>query len=105
MIRQRKMIAVEQITDKRKKEVRIIDALTGPASLGRFFCRRDQHDFIDQFLSYSKVKSIKHDDLLDAIAMGMQSLTSFEWLAEGPEDDPFLNDDEEVKQIAFRGCP
>jgi len=103
MIRQRKMIAVEQVTDKRKKEVRIVDALTGPSSLGRFLCRQDQPAFIDQFLSYSKVRSIKHDDLLDAVAMGVRSLSTFEWL-ENEEDDPYM-DEENVKQLKFRGAP
>lgn len=105
MIRQRKMIAVEQITDKRKKEVRIVDALTGPASLGRFKIRREHSEFIDQFLSYSKVKSIRHDDLLDAVSMALKSLTTFEWLDDGIDDDPFITDNENVKKLEFRGCP
>jgi len=102
MIRQRKMIAVEQVTDKRKKEVRIVDALTGPCSHNRFLVRREQTEFINQFLSYSKVRSIPHDDLLDAVAMGMHSLTNFEYLG---EDDWFGEAEDDVKQIEFRGCP
>lgn len=105
MIRQRKMIAVEQVTDKRKKEVRIVDALTGPASLGRFLIRKEHDIFIDQFVSYSRVRSIPHDDLLDAIAMALQSLTTFEWLDDGGADDPFAVADEEADAIEFRGCP
>ena len=102
MIRQRKMIAVEEVTDKRKKETRIVDALTGPASHGRFLIRREQTEFIDQFLSYSKVKSIPHDDLLDAVALGMYSLTNFEYLG---ETDWFEEIESDVKQVEFRGCP
>lgn len=102
MIHQRKMIAVEQVTDKRSKAVRIVDALTGPSSHNRFLVRKEHTEFISQFLSYSKVKSIPHDDLLDAVAMGLHSLTNFEYLG---DEDWYSGEEKDIEAIEFRGCP
>jgi predicted phage terminase large subunit-like protein len=102
MVRQRKMIAVEQVTDKRKKEARIVDAITGPASHGRFLVRREHSEFISQFLAYSKVKSIPHDDLLDAIAMALHSLTNFEYLG---DEDWYKEEEDKVEALEFYGSP
>jgi len=57
-----------ELADKRKKFNRIVGALSGPASNGVFYCKKQHTEFIDQFANYPVSN---HDDVLDAVAMGV----------------------------------
>lgn len=59
---------IHEIDDKRKKADRIRHALSGRASNGYLLVRAEHTDFIAQFTDYPQ---IKHDDLLDAVAMAI----------------------------------
>lgn len=89
--------------DKRPKYARITTAFAGPASQGRIWCADYHTEFISQFIQYGG--PIDHDDVLDASASAVSSLTNAnvergegEW-AEGW-------DDSEVPKVRrVWGCP
>jgi hypothetical protein len=65
---------IEEYNDKRKKEQRIVDGLSGVASNHQLFFRADQIEAIQQFKSFSLLKKIKHDDVIETIAIGATAL-------------------------------
>jgi predicted phage terminase large subunit-like protein len=73
MKQQGKYFAIHEFDDKRKKYDRIVDGLNGPAANGSFFVRKDQYDFIAQFEAYP---DISHDDLIEAVAVGVADLNN-----------------------------
>ena len=60
---------VHEITDRRKKRDRIIQALAGRSSNGHLYVHKSHVDFIEQFTDYPDVS---HDDVLDAVAMALE---------------------------------
>jgi hypothetical protein len=81
--------------DRRKKYNRIVSSLNGIASQGRLWCSETHHEFIRQFGTYGAVQD--HDDLLDAVAMGMTDLVNpyleldeSEWQAQEEREYPDL---------------
>lgn len=71
MKHQGRYYVVEEMTDKRKKYDRIVQGLSGPASNGRLFIRKEHSEFISQFTAYPDVP---HDDLIETVAVGVASL-------------------------------
>jgi hypothetical protein len=71
MHRKRMYIQVLQVEDRRPKETRIRQEISGRASGHTLFCHRTHQEFIDQFVGYPDVV---HDDYLDALAIGLASL-------------------------------
>jgi len=63
---------IDQIDDRRRKSDRIIQELVGPAANGRLYVHRSHTKLITQFTEYSPRINI-HDDLLDALAIGVMS--------------------------------
>jgi phage terminase large subunit-like protein len=93
----REYTVVDELPDTRSKRSRIVDALSGPASQGRFYILPQHSEFISQFGDYP---AVEHDDVLDAVAMAMDGLAGAE--VEETEDD--LTDD--YKPLARSGgCP
>jgi predicted phage terminase large subunit-like protein len=92
--------------DRRPKYERIISTLSGPASQGHFWCRKEHHDFILQFQSYGRGYR-GHDDLLDAVVLGLAELTSpYLELAASEYYERFDLDDSQIPAMAFRpACP
>jgi hypothetical protein len=70
MDKQRVYVAVKEVQDRRKKSDRIIQAISGIASHGKFHVKRSQAEFYEQYLSYHPMFR-GHEDLLDAIALGI----------------------------------
>jgi len=61
--------------DKRRKLDVIVDGLSGPASNGQLYIRRNQFELISQFLHYpGKNPDGDHDDVLNAAAIVVASL-------------------------------
>ncbi len=60
--------------DQRPKFVRITSTLTGPASKGMLWVRKEHTEFISQFSQYGG--PLDHDDVLDASASAVASLTN-----------------------------
>lgn len=89
--------------DQRPKFTRIITALSGPASAGKFWCRKEHTEFLEQFQSYG-IGYRGHDDLLEVVAAGVRELTNpYLELAEGEYAD--ITDDS-VEAFPFRRiCP
>jgi hypothetical protein len=76
MVRKQFYFAIKDAPgDQRPKFVRITTALNGPCSQGKFLCRQEHLDFLEQFYSYG-VGYKGHDDLLDAVAGGVRELTN-----------------------------
>ena len=67
-----RFLPVVAVNDRRKKPVRIVQALSGLASAGHFFVHRSHMDFVEQFSSYP---SVPHDDILDMVAQGLGAVT------------------------------
>ncbi len=63
-----RFIQIDDRSDKRKKRHRILQALSGIASEGRFYIHRSMVDFTTQFASYPQAA---HDDLLDCVSMAI----------------------------------
>lgn len=61
-------VYITEVVDKRKKSLRIQQALTGRASNRMFFVNASHVEFIESFASYPNVK---HDDLLDATSLAV----------------------------------
>lgn len=64
-----------ELEDTRKKYDRIVDSLAGPSSNGAFHVHKSHVDFIQQFNEYPDVT---HDDILDAVSMGMIHMSVFQ---------------------------
>lgn len=71
MHKKRMYIQVLQVEDRRPKETRIRQEVSGRASGRQLFCNRTHQVFIDQFFGYPDVTL---DDHLDALAIGLASL-------------------------------
>jgi hypothetical protein len=71
MHKKRMFLQVCQVEDKRPKETRIRQEISGRASGHQLYIHRTMQAFIDQFLGYPDVA---HDDYLDALAIGLASL-------------------------------
>ena len=75
MERRRKFVPLKETpNDQRKKFLRIVTSLSGPASAGRFFCSKEHADFILQFENYGPGYK-GHDDLLEAVSVAVSELT------------------------------
>lgn len=92
-------IPVREVVDKRRKSDRIIQAVGDCASQGNMLYRPGQTDFLEQYCAYYPGYS-GHEDLLDAIAIGITSSNfyagddiegEFERLTEEERTIPALN--------------
>ena len=85
--------------DRRKKFIRIVSTLSGPASQGKFWCAKHHTEFQLQFESYG-LGYRGHDDLLDAVSIAVSELTNpyLELEAENRDDNI-----EEPLQLRY--CP
>jgi hypothetical protein len=62
-------------SDRRPKFIRIVTSLSGVASQGHLWCRKDHSDFVHQFQSYGPGYK-GHDDLLETVSIGVSELTN-----------------------------
>lgn len=96
MNHQKKYFVVQEFLDQRSKFNRIVDALSGIASNGHLYIKREHVEFIQQFSDYP---SVSHDDLLDAVTIAMIGLEGS--LVTDPEED-FDDGDEYAKPLTYR---
>lgn len=96
---------VEEFVDKRKKYNRITDGLTGIASEGALFVRRQQVPFITQFTHFpGKNPAGQHDDDIEAAAIVLQSLQK--GFVGDVADDWYLSDEGSYAELPdYRGAP
>lgn len=94
---------IQELTDRRKKDDRIRQALVGIASAGQLYFHRSHTELVQQFLDYPETS---HDDALDALAMAMDLAgparltdleTEYRRIEEDERDIPALT--------SWRSCP
>lgn len=103
MKRQRKYVPVHRVQDRRRKADRILQAIGGATGYGRLHVKTNHFAFLDQYAGYSPL-SKAHDDILDAVAMGIDyglSLSVEDWI----EGDYNVVREAAPKQLEFRSCP
>lgn len=86
--------------DKRSKYNKITGELSGIAAHGHFHAGENMVDLIDQFSNYP---SVAHDDVLDAVQMGVHDMAN-PFLELGTDEYSDLSGDE-YKDFAFGGAP
>jgi len=102
MKRHRVYPPVYQVQDRRRKSNRIIQALGSVSGYGRLFVRPTSQKFIEQYTTYSPL-STDHDDVLDAIAMGITWATSRQIFEDSDEDvlsNMAINDEADYAPIS-----
>lgn len=62
-------VYIRDVDDRRSKPTRIKQGLTDRAATRSFYVHKSHTDFIEQFVEYPDVS---HDDLLDAVAIGLK---------------------------------
>jgi phage terminase large subunit-like protein len=96
----RQWYSVIEYVDKRSKFNRIVGSLNGVSSSGRLFVKDSQVEFIEQFSQYPE---LKHDDLLDAVAIAIADLAG---MAVNDEGQVFRRGDERAPPpILLTGAP
>lgn len=77
-------LTVQEIEDKRNKKVRIQQDLSGIANAGDLYIRPEHHQLRQQFVEFP---DINHDDILDAVSLGIITLTRYAYVV---EDEDFI---------------
>lgn len=97
MLLRREYTVIDETPDTRSKRSRIVDALSGPASQGKFYVLPQHSEFISQWDDYP---AVDHDDVLDAVAMAVDGL------ADAEIEDEAEGDDDDYSPLArIGGCP
>ncbi len=73
--RKRYYFAVTPVEDKRKKSIRIRQAITDWCSQGQFYILNRHTEFVDQYHQYPDVN---HDDILDAVSIALSMIQPVE---------------------------
>lgn len=76
-------LTVQEVEDKRNKKVRIQQDLSGIANAGDLYIRPEMHELRQQFIEFPDVN---HDDLLDALSIGVNTLLRYNVLELADED-------------------
>jgi len=104
MRRTRRYVPVHRVQDRRRKSDRILQAVGRKSGYGLVFVRPTHSKLLTQYARYSPT-SKEHDDVLDALAMGIDagdSLNIPDWIeAEYSVDEASSM----KKQLEFRSCP
>ncbi len=103
MKKRRLFIPIDAIDDKRKKTDRIIQALAGLVAYGHLHVHPSMTKLIQQLQDFDPLVE-QHDDVIDALAMGVTALNpALRVLAQN--EDFYNEDDNEYDEINFGGCP
>jgi len=107
MQQQRRYYVIEEMRDKRKKFNRIVDGLAGPSAEGRLYVKKDQVEFIDQFIDYSP--AISHDDIIETVAVGCEKLSGYAAASVDDDEnewDMLLEEEKDLPKLTYkRGAP
>lgn len=92
------------IEDKRKKETRILQTLTGRASNRNIVVHRDHTGFVEQF---GKFPLIPHDDIIDAFTIAVMCINpSLEMITDSDVlEGEFEVVDDLPEQLDWRSAP
>lgn len=105
MLRRRKYAVIREIEDRRKKTLRIRHEIARFAGNQKLLVHPSQAEFVQQYTTYPDVN---HDDVLDAVSLGIQSLDPW-MLLEGEgeilEGQFSVVQPEAQKQLAWGRAP
>lgn len=90
---------VMEVDDRAPKHVRIVNALQGPLSNGALKLHRNMADLVQQIVNFPNVA---HDDIIEAVAEGVNGLTQYLTLDLAAGD----YGEEEIDELEdYRGAP
>lgn len=92
-------VQINAVNDKRSKRHRILQAISRVASSKRLYIHTSMHDFVSQYVSYPNVT---HDDILDAVAMGLDEAEN--WVVGHTLNGSTVPEDD-FRQDAWRAAP
>lgn len=104
-------LPIRKVQDRRKKSDRIIQAIAGYLAYGRLYVHPSMEKLIQQLDDYDPMVEM-HDDVLDALAMGIMLLNP--WMIENGDDERTIEmeykvleqeEDHEYESLTFRGAP
>jgi hypothetical protein len=96
---------ITPVKDRRRKADRIIQALGGLSAMGHLYCRESHVEFIQQFTEYGPLVDI-HDDLLDAVAMGVTaSNPALDGIVLEGEARRIAEEEKGIEPLLIEGCP
>lgn len=90
--------------DKRSKATKILDGINGIASNRQLYVNKDMLEFISQYTSFSLIKKIGHDDVIETVAVGCLALQNMGFNLPG-SGEVEINDQDDIKELEFRGAP
>lgn len=103
MARRRLWFTIHPIEDKRRKETRIIQAISDRASHRHIIVHKTHTKFIEQYLKYPVVP---HEDHLDAFSIALSLVTPYmEELSEDYLEGEYTVDDEGPALANWRSAP
>lgn len=106
MKKRRMFLAMDKIQDKRRKSDRIIQTLVGLVSYGHLYIHSSMDKLLTQMDEYDPDDSSLHDDILDALSMGILSVNPALRSSLTVDGEYSIVDDEsDYKQLRFGGCP
>jgi len=106
MKKRRMFLAMDKIQDKRSKANRIIQSLVGLVAYGHLHVHASMDKLVTQMDEYDPADASLHDDILDALSMGILSVNPALRSSLTVEGEYSIVDDEsDYKQIRFGGCP
>lgn len=105
MKRRRIFLPIDPIQgDKRKKSDRIIQALAGLVSYGHLYIHPSMTKLVQQLDDFDP-EVMQHDDVIDALSIGVTSLNPALRLAFSGDDEEGFIDESDYEAISFGGCP
>ena len=91
---------IKEYRDRRKKYDRIVDGLSGPAANESLFISLDHVDFISQFRAYP---AVSHDDLIEAVAIGVAELTGPNYESAESSWQDIIDDEKDIPALVYAG--
>jgi len=106
MKKRRLFLPVSKIQDRRRKSDRIVQTLSGLVNYGHLHIHPSMSKLVTQMDEYDPLDDSQHDDILDALAIGITELSPHLRAAVTVDGDFELVDDEsEYKTLRIGGCP
>jgi hypothetical protein len=90
MLQRRQWLTIHKVEDKRKKATRIRQEIHGIYAAGKLFFHHSQSELLEQLTTYP---AVNHDDCLDALAIGLASLSNWLAAADYIEGEYSVNDE------------
>lgn len=104
MPKRRVWVPLEMVQDMRRKSDRIMQNLPGLVAYRKLYIHPTMLELVEEMEQYNPTKDAEHDDILDALSIGVQMLMPYLGLTlEG--DYMVVDDESQYRQLAVGGCP